>query len=134
MCKRPGITDREALNEYPLSLVRSTNNSSNIKQCLSMLRFLEKLHWIGPTVQASCWMVSAVDKFTANVGQQGKVWGTTDALRGLCNVANSFEDWEFTALAAISISLGLRARKQFQHTTTRVSSHGEGPKVGRACA
>ena len=63
-------------------------------------------------MQASDWMlVSAVDKFTTNFGQQGKVWGNTDALRGLYAVTKSFEDWELTAMAAISISFGLRAQE-----------------------
>ena len=102
---------RTSLDDQVLHLVQTTQSESSLKKLLSGLRLLEKLRWIPPTVSAGDWLVvQAMEKYQEKLGKvSSKSWASMRGFANMCKLARSPADWELCAMAALSISFGLRA-------------------------
>ena len=110
--QQPGATAREFFQDHLLGIIRTTESNSGVKRVLSAVRVLEKLNWVSPV---ACPMDSKLIEAMAvyhnkRRGGSHKFWASMQGFRSLCRLLSSPADWELVALAALSVTFGLRAK------------------------
>ena len=103
----------ECFQHQLLATLRASQSDPGPRRLLLGIRILKKFKWIPPiVVPMDCNLVEAVNSFYKLVrGSSTKYRESMGCLRTLYRFCSSAVKWELTALDAIRVFLGLRAKE-----------------------